>query len=497
VLNHESLLAGITVYGLCALFTKAWLIVLLGKSLYEQCEFSPATIRHSIWMATLLSLFALPLLTLILPSWNLPFFTLNIDSGELGAAASSTSSAADARLAWVINALIVFYLVVLGGQFLRLLVGIVEITRITFRASEADSSWYDLVAKLQPKQRHKIKISREIKTPLTWGLLSAVIIVPERSVHWSDEEKTMVLRHECCHIQRADWLIQLLGQIVCILYWPVPGVHKALDKLCLEAEQSCDDRVLEQGVNAAEYAHLLLRQARIKKLQAAVSLGQPSEFGLRVRHIVSATVNRAGEFRMKCLLMSSCALFMLPYASFQAAASLPKWRVTIMPASLPDLPANPLLSPSLQPKKYAPITKPIKPYILRAPPSLAAVPSLPRSVVRIERFEPIEHVSPNHTPVPAEQITVVPARKTVGHKPTYPSHAARRGIEGTVVVEFDVDNDGIVQNPKVVSAEPEQIFNRSVLKAVKKYRFDPYQINGKAITISGLREVIHFQLEKF
>ena len=57
--------------------------------------------------------------------------------------------------------------------------------------------------------------------------------------------------------------------------------------------------------------------------------------------------------------------------------------------------------------------------------------------------------------------------------PDYPSAALRDGQSGQVLVEFTVNTDGSVSNPRVVRAEPARVFDRAALAAVRRWRFQP------------------------
>lgn len=80
--------------------------------------------------------------------------------------------------------------------------------------------------------------------------------------------------------------------------------------------------------------------------------------------------------------------------------------------------------------------------------------------------------------------------------PTYPRRAAQKGIEGYVVVEFTVSKLGTVINPVVIEADPANIFNRAALTAAKKFKYKPKIENGKAIEVTGVRNIIRFELDK-
>lgn len=76
--------------------------------------------------------------------------------------------------------------------------------------------------------------------------------------------------------------------------------------------------------------------------------------------------------------------------------------------------------------------------------------------------------------------------------PGYPERALARGIEGRVLVEFDVTETGAVVNARVVASEPSDVFDAAALSAVRQWRYDPKIVNGRAVRQSGLRIAIPF-----
>jgi len=60
----------------------------------------------------------------------------------------------------------------------------------------------------------------------------------------------------------------------------------------------------------------------------------------------------------------------------------------------------------------------------------------------------------------------------------YPRRAQERGIDGWVVVRFTITKTGGVKDPIVVEASS-SIFERSALKAVSQYKYEPLVINGE------------------
>jgi protein TonB len=77
-------------------------------------------------------------------------------------------------------------------------------------------------------------------------------------------------------------------------------------------------------------------------------------------------------------------------------------------------------------------------------------------------------------------------------KPKYPSSAKRKGIEGLVIVSFEVLETGRVGNVRIVSGPPE--FHETVLKFVATWRFKPAHRGGTP-TRYRMQKPIRFRLE--
>jgi periplasmic protein TonB len=81
-------------------------------------------------------------------------------------------------------------------------------------------------------------------------------------------------------------------------------------------------------------------------------------------------------------------------------------------------------------------------------------------------------------------------------QPRYPSRAAARGIEGWVLLEFDVDGLGQAVNPVVIEGEPKGVFDRAAINAVKKWKYRPMIENGRPVMRTGVRQQFRFVISK-
>ena len=77
--------------------------------------------------------------------------------------------------------------------------------------------------------------------------------------------------------------------------------------------------------------------------------------------------------------------------------------------------------------------------------------------------------------------------------PTYPSRALAKGIEGYVDVRFEVTAMGSTQQVTVLRSEPAGVFDRSAVRAVKRWKYLPDEERAQAET---LQERIRFLIEQ-
>jgi TonB family protein len=64
--------------------------------------------------------------------------------------------------------------------------------------------------------------------------------------------------------------------------------------------------------------------------------------------------------------------------------------------------------------------------------------------------------------------------------PEYPKDALAAGIEGVVAIEFTVNTNGRVDEPKVIQKSIDSL-NQASIRAIKKWRFAPILDNGKPV----------------
>lgn len=80
--------------------------------------------------------------------------------------------------------------------------------------------------------------------------------------------------------------------------------------------------------------------------------------------------------------------------------------------------------------------------------------------------------------------------------PTYPQRASQRGVEGWVVLEFNINTDGQVTDARVIANEPSGVFDRTALRAISRWRYRPRVVDGEPQEVEGVQVRLTFTLTK-
>jgi protein TonB len=80
-------------------------------------------------------------------------------------------------------------------------------------------------------------------------------------------------------------------------------------------------------------------------------------------------------------------------------------------------------------------------------------------------------------------------------EPKYPIQAARDGKEGWVTLSFTINKIGGVEDVDVIEAEPRRVFDREAKRALRKWKYKPKVVDGKAMRQTGLTVRLDFKMD--
>jgi len=124
-------------------------------------------------------------------------------------------------------------------------------------------------------------------TPLTFGFVNPVIVVPDTLASDDPAVIDAVIAHECAHVARHDVAI---GAAIEWLTAPVafhPIVAALKRAAATSREMACDERAIERlGVPPRAYASALLRVAESGMAPAAIGAGVVSHLETRIRTLL-------------------------------------------------------------------------------------------------------------------------------------------------------------------------------------------------------------------
>jgi TonB family protein len=323
---------------------KVSIVVLLGLAASVVLRRRSAALRHFVLAFAIVCAAMTPILQRVAPEWGLAIGSpladalvqaplLPSDFGQPTDTSTGSSALSIPQSLPVPSYFTIWLAGVLTG-FSLLLASFLRLTWSARRSQRlVEGPWADALAALRTRRsiRPDVRLLLGSRSTLlfTWGLVRPAIVLPRSAADWPAERIRAVLGHELAHIQRNDWAIQIVAEILRAVYWFNPLVWLACHRLRQESEQACDDAVLQMGVQPPEYATHLIDVARALRrnrggLLPAPAMARRSQLERRVRALLNAGVDRrplarwAGVAIAAVLLGASVSL-----AGFVAEPALP------------------------------------------------------------------------------------------------------------------------------------------------------------------------------
>ena len=490
--------------GVTIVFTLATLISFLLQK-------HPAASRHLVWWLATVAALMVPIASLLKPA-GAP--TVIIAAAPISVSAFETLP--DTAAGWThLQVIATAWLVGFSLFFGRLLVGL---RRAAQRRRYATASTI-----CAPTGYVEVRLSDRISVPETFGLLRPVILLPPEASDWTPGRMQVVLAHELVHIQRCDWLTQLIAQFSVCAYWFHPLAWWTLAQLRKERELACDDGVLRLGYRNSEYAQHLIDVARAVRshneaLSPAVAMACKSQLESRVRAILNPALNRGKvTIMMKVVAMACTVVAIVCFSSVNgAAADTAPVSGTITDPSGGRVPKGLILlsATGKGPKPLATTVNESGEFQFREVPAgdytievkspgfkalqtqvTVASDQPARLALQLDlgSIQETVNVEAQLAQAPT-MVQSTPQRIRVGgnvqaaklfykQPPIYPATMKQAGIMGSVVLQAVISKEGDILNLEVLSPDVHPDLIAAAIDAVKNWKYEPTKLNGENVEV--------------
>jgi TonB family protein len=288
-----------------------------------------------------------------------------------------------------------------------------------------------------------IAASTRLHCPVTTGLTRKLLLLPETMVtDLPEADLRTVIAHEFAHMQRNDFLKNLIYELLALPASYHPALWLTRDRIMETREVVCDQIAAPISASLGpdsidslnEYARSLLRLASLlvtgmpTRTPHAIGIFDAHAFERRLMQLTQQPIQIRASRRF--VLIAACTVLGLATCASALALRL-------------------------------------------------SVNALPASTDRNAKSSDALSVSP--TEMAANVVTKVP--------PKYPEEAKKERIQGAVFADDGVEQDGAVEELTVASGPKE--LQQSSLDAVRQWTYKPYLLNGDAVEVKTTISVIY------
>ncbi len=479
---------------------------------------SSASARYFLWIATLVAVLAIPVLSIAIRPWSVPIpaphaAIVSIDPQPVQTA-PAPGPARWLFALWLCGAVIVLVRVAAGHLRIRLSLRRAPVLR--------DPVWQSKLAEISASigLRRGVDLRRgaETEVPFSYGLLRPVIVLPAQSQDWSDARRSVVFLHELTHIRRFDWLACLVSQLARAAYWFHPLAWLAASRLRQEQERSCDDAVVTAGAGQSAYAEHLVALAGSLS-QSAMGMAEISGLEQRIRALLDPYRKRQSVSRKACVAtlvaLVACAI---PFAALRAQDSGPRVSLSgsVYDPSGAIIPDATVLLKNLTGKgqEIARANAAGQYHFDSIPASHYDVEVNARGFARYRRpaldlttgatatanfnleigsiSETIDVVGTGQS-APMQRSSALTGPIAVGGRvqatklihmvqPVYPPSAQAAGTEGTVLLEAIVSKQGTLSHLTALNSVDPQL-TQAAIDAVQQWTYEPTLLNGSPVQV--------------
>lgn len=143
-------------------------------------------------------------------------------------------------------------------------------TALPFESAEINSR----ISAEKLRRKITVKVSDRVTSPLTYGVVNPVIVLP-KGLPADSEEMRFALAHELAHIRRFDVLLKVVLTGAACVHWFNPLAWAMLSLAGRDIELSCDEAVMKKlGCKREDYAMALIRLEERRSIPTGAAFGR-------------------------------------------------------------------------------------------------------------------------------------------------------------------------------------------------------------------------------
>lgn len=372
-------------------------------------------------------------------------------------------------------------------------------------------------------RNYRVVFNDRIGVPFTFGWSNPLIVMP--LFLKNDPEKcNIALRHELMHIKRADYLINTCILFIKSIFWFHPLLHLFHRDVKEYREISCDTEVLADGsISRKQYARLLFELAPRRKAYRKPVVSMSVNHSTLKKRIETMTKNTTSQRPVrKSLLYSLMVLFAI--SGFISCSDLQSTGFTnedlarsqkeietraleeqplyFINGEIPDQEEAKGTIAKIKPKYIKSVhvfkgQNAMDKYGSRGKNGVIELVLLNKEKAMSDLLDPSTD-DPSKKESPAGPFYVVAEKmpKLVGglkglqEKIHYPEEAKNQGIEGRVIVQFIVNEQGQVENPQIVKGIGGGC-DKEALRVVNQAEFEPGMQSGEPVRVQYSLPIVY------
>jgi len=153
-----------------------------------------------------------------------------------------------------------------------------------------------------------IGVSGQDYIPVTFGVMKPVILIPQ-SLTGAPDKMNLAIRHELTHIQQRDFGTHLLVTAIQSVFWFHPLIHLLANQIVEYREMRCDSLIIaDSSVSRKEYASLLFELLPMPNLNQKVSVNMAqntSNLKERIDRITRQSGNQVYPYRSSLTMLAT------------------------------------------------------------------------------------------------------------------------------------------------------------------------------------------------